>query len=103
VRLAQHYNTAATSWAAGDFDYDSATDFNDLVRLAQNYNTALPAPSVSNGVVAEADLALAQANSDDPPSPPTTTTRPAKPRVTSPRPPATRSSPFAVRRIRHRP
>jgi hypothetical protein len=47
VRLAQNYNSSASTYAQADFNFDGVVDFNDLVILAQHYNSSLAAPTAA--------------------------------------------------------
>jgi hypothetical protein len=67
VRLAQNYNTAASTYGQADFNFDGLVDFNDLVILAQHYNSSLaaPAPGLPAGAMVAAspiDAAVMAAN-----------------------------------------
>jgi hypothetical protein len=66
VKLAQSYNTSGKTWFSGDFTYDGAVDFNDLVLLAQNYNQAVPGALAVDSASFNADLARAFASVPEP-------------------------------------
>jgi hypothetical protein len=47
-RLAEHFGGAG-EWASGDFTFDAAVDFDDLVVWAGNYRGPYPVPHVGGG------------------------------------------------------